>query len=225
LLGVSYDVEPDVLVASSRDPFYRVAEIKSYVDRRGKTKPADISSACRQAAVGVYALSETVAGLAVANPVLYVPDIPAVADVIMRKPQSMRAVLYAQPIESEYASVAAIPQMPPQDIAALEALLQSISPTATLSDRAVIDAIAIHYLDTCREHCPLYGYCKTRALEAGDPAVLDVRAREVLAPAGDLRRGYALREGTVTSYRSPEEEDLALRLREVDREWKEALAQ
>src|SRR5205085_7352111 len=110
-------------------------------------------------------------------------------DVIMRKPQSMRAVLYAQPIESEYASVAAIPQMPPQDIAALEALLQSISPTATLSDRAVIDAIAIHYLDTCREYCPLYGYCKTRALEAGDPAVLDVRAREVLAPAGDLRRG------------------------------------
>jgi PD-(D/E)XK nuclease superfamily len=36
LLGVPHDTEPDVLVASDADAFYRAVEIKSYPDRAGK---------------------------------------------------------------------------------------------------------------------------------------------------------------------------------------------
>ena len=50
LLGVEHGIEPDALIASEQDPFYRVIEIKSYPDRGGKTDAADVRSACRQAA-------------------------------------------------------------------------------------------------------------------------------------------------------------------------------
>jgi hypothetical protein len=221
VLGVSYEVEPDVFVGSAQAAFYTLAEMKSYPDRGGKTDPADIRSACRQSAVGVYALRELLTGLSVADPVLYVP---AVADLILRKPGSMCPTLHSQPIQGEYTSVAHILMTPPQDIPALEGLLHDISPTATLSDRAVIDALAINYMPNCRDHCPLFDYCKMRALHAGDPGVIDLQAREVLAPAGDLRRGYALIGNTVASYHSPEEQELAQHLREAHGGWKEALS-
>jgi hypothetical protein len=45
----------------------------------------------------------------------------------------------------------------------------------------------------------------------------------VLAPAGDLGRACALLDGTVTTYRSPEEQELAERLRAARDAWREAV--
>jgi hypothetical protein len=220
LLGVPHDVEPDALVASSQDRFYRVVELKSYADRDGETDQADIRSACRQAAVGVYALRETLAALSIANPVCYVP---AMADLVLRRPGSMSPTLRSMPLVGEYASIAGVLATPPQDIAVLESLVRGIAPGATLSDRVVIDALPINYLPGCREHCPLAPYCKARALAAGDPSVLDPRYRELLAPAGTLGRASALLDGTVTADRSPQEQELADRLRAARDAWREAV--
>ena len=58
LVGVPHPIEPDYLMAGDADRFYLPAELKSYPDRDGKTEPADIRSACRQAAVGSVALHQ-----------------------------------------------------------------------------------------------------------------------------------------------------------------------
>lgn len=73
LLGVDHDTEPDAIVASDRDRFYRPIEIKSYADRAGKTSAADVRSACRQAAVGVVALRHVAVRLGVADSESLVP--------------------------------------------------------------------------------------------------------------------------------------------------------
>jgi hypothetical protein len=54
---VTHTIRPDLLVGDLSTGLWRVGEIKSYLDRGGKTTPAGVAAACRQMAVAVVSLS------------------------------------------------------------------------------------------------------------------------------------------------------------------------
>ena len=217
LLGLPHDIEPDAFVAADRDRFYRPVEIKSYIDRAGKTDPSDLRSAYRQAAVGVYGLRELLRCAGVPDPPALVP---LEADLVLRRPSSFSPTLRPMRLPGEYFSVAQALQAAPQDLLTLEAQLQRSGPGAALDDARTIEALPNNYLPSCREHCALAPYCKQRAYRASDPIVLGPQARERLAAAGSVARALDLLNGTGGPIRSPEEDALAAQLREADAAWK-----
>jgi hypothetical protein len=85
LLGLDFNIEPDALVAADAELFYAPIEVKSYPDRAGKTDPADVRSACHQAAVAVIGLRGAAARLGAADPEALVP---ARGDLVLRSPGS-----------------------------------------------------------------------------------------------------------------------------------------
>ena len=221
ILGVEHFVEPDALVAADGDPFYRVVEIKSYPDRDGKTDPTDIRGACRQAAVGVVALRQTVVGLGIADPAGLVP---AVADLVLRAPGSLRPTLREMTLHGEVVSVERVLAEAPASLAELEAMLRGIRTGATLDDPDVLDVIPNHYRESCREHCALAAVCKRQAVACGSPVLLGSPAGEALAAAASIQRALELMEGRGAPPVTSEERVLGEQLQETLREYREVLA-
>lgn len=221
LLGVDHDIEPDFLVASDAERFFRPGGVKSYPDRDGKTDPADVRSACRQAAVGIVALRQALVGLRAATPDFLVPS---VADLILRVPGSYQPTLWPMTVRGEVFSIERAIDEAPRDLDALERLLASTAPAGALDDPTVLDAIPNHYTDTCREHCALAERCKQQAVALADPVLLGGYAREELAPAGDLARALELLGGTGASPRTAHERELQGRLQEARREYELAVS-
>jgi hypothetical protein len=201
-------IEPDMLRAADSDPFYMVGEVKSYVNRGGKTNEADLRSAFRQAAVGVFGLRQTLARLGALDPAGLVS---ARADLVLRRPGSMSATLTpGQAITGEVASVERALLEAPRDLAELRAM---VPPGATIDDRATLDSIPNNYRSVCREFCPLAGLCKEQALAAGEPVLLGDLAREELIAAGSVPRAIELMHGRARP-RTLGEQVLADRLRD-----------
>jgi hypothetical protein len=213
LLGNDYDIEPDALVGASTDPFYRVVEIKSYPDRGGKTDPADVKSACRQAAVGVVAVRHTLAlHLAVTAPSAVVEGR---ADLVLRRPGSFTPTLHAMSLEGELHSLERVLARGLDTLDRIEDLLRSLGPSAALDDSAVLDRIPANYMPNCREFCGLAHVCRQRELAAGNAVVLGSQAREELAAAGSLTRALELMRGTGAPPTNPQQTQLATRLQEA----------
>ena len=95
-------------------------------------------------------------------------------------------------LQQEFASIERALQHAPQELAALEALLASLGPGATLDQPAVLDAIPHTYLPSRKEHCALAPHHKERAVVNGDLILLGARAREDLLPAGSINRALDL---------------------------------
>jgi hypothetical protein len=221
LLGTEHDTEPDALVAAGSDPFYRPVEIKSYPDREGKTDPADVRGACRQAAVAVIGLRQALAKLGVTDHEDQERLVPPLGDLVLRQPGNFYPTLRPMTLRGEVFSLERILARTGRDLDEVEALLASIGPEAALNDPGVLDAIPCNYLESCREHCGLARHCKEQALAAGDPVLLGGRAREELAAAGTLERTLALMHGGATPG-TPEEAALATGLREALIEYRRA---
>lgn len=219
LLGVDHDIEPDVLVAADGDPFYRPGEVKSYPDRGGKTDPADVRGACRQAAVAVVGLRQALVRFGVGDPE---PLAPARGDLILRVPGSYQPTLRPMTLQGEVYSVERAINEAPRDLDELERLLASIAANATLDNPAVLDAIPNHYIETCREHCALVERCKQQAVARGDPVLLGSYAREELAAAGSISRTLELLDGR--SPLTPQEHQLQVRLRDALLEYERAVS-
>jgi hypothetical protein len=217
LLGIGHAIEPDVLVAADADRFYRPIEIKSYPDRAGKTDPADVRSACRQAAVAVVALR----GAARA---LHLPDVdlavPSAGDLVLRVPGGMSATLRAMTLRSEVASLERAIGEAPRNLEELEAML---APGATLDNPLVLDQIPTSYRTSCKEHCGMAGKCKQQASAAGEPAIIGDTARELLAPAGTISRALDLMNGRGAPPRTAEELALAEQLQEAFSQYRRAV--
>lgn len=220
LLGVPHDIEPDVLVAADSDAFYKPVEIKSYPDRAGKTNAADIRSACRQAAVAVIGLRHAVERLRLGDP----PQLaPAVADLVLRRPGSFRPTLRPMTLAGEVHSLERALNEAPRDLAELEALIDAITPGASLDEADVLDAVPTNYVESCREHCALAPQCKQAAVACGDPVLLGTPAREELAAAGSLGRAVDLVRGRARP-RTAEERALQARLLEALGEYQQAVS-
>jgi len=218
LVGVPHAIEPDFFVARDADVFYRSGELKSYVDRGGKTEQADIRSACRQAAVGVLGLRQELARQGVVNPARAVP---AFGDLVLRAPGSFNPRLSTMTLEGEVASLERAVNEAPRDLDELQALLP---PGATLSDPAILGNIPHHYRPSCKEHCDLWRFCRNRALATSQPVILGDLAAEQLAAAGTITRALDLMNGRGAPARNPAEAALAAQLREADAEHRRALA-
>jgi hypothetical protein len=220
LLGLSFNIEPDALVAADDDGFYRPVEIKSYPDRGGKTDATDIRGACRQAAVAAVALRNVVTqfGSAAAQAL-----VPARGDLVLRTPGAFRPTLRPMPLEGEVDSLERALQEAPRNLGETETLLAAIDPSAALDARAVVDQLPNNYKENCREFCALAGQCKQRALAQTDPILLGSHAREEWASAGSLERVFELLDGRGVPPRGRAEQLLQTRLQEEYAELRRAV--
>jgi hypothetical protein len=217
LLGIGHAIEPDALVAADTDRFYRPIEVKSYPDRAGKTDPADVRSACRQAAVGVVALRGAARDLNLRDVDLAVPS---AGDLVLRVPGGMRATLREMTLRSEVASLERAIGEAPRNLDELEAML---APGATLDNPLILDQIPASYRASCKEHCALASKCKQQACAAGEPTIIGDKARELLAPAGTVTRALDLMNGRGAPPRTAEESALAEQLQEAFSQYRRAV--
>lgn len=215
LVGAEHFIEPDVLVAADGDTFFRPVEIKSYADRGGKMDASDVRGGLRQAAVGVVALRQFLGRSGAGRPGGVTERlVPAVCDLVLKRPGSFNATLNTNTIDGEVASIERAIDESPRDLEELEALLEAVGPGAALDDPEVLSAVPYRYESGCKEHCAMHRICKSQAAGEGDVVVLGKRAREELAPAGSLGRVYELLDGAEP--RTPEEAELQRQLTEAD---------
>jgi hypothetical protein len=196
-----------------------VIEIKSYPDRGGKTDPADIRGACRQAGVGVIALRAAAGELGASEPSVLVP---AAGDLVLRLPGSNNPRLRAMTLEGEVDSLERALAAAPRNLEETEALLAGIAPDAALDSAEAVDQLPNAYRENCREFCALARRCKQRACHQSDPILIGSRAREEFAAAGSLERVFALIDDATAA--SPAEEQLQQRLRLEVAELEKAVA-
>jgi hypothetical protein len=217
LVGVPHAIEPDFLMASDSERFYRAGELKSYPDRGGKTDQADIRSACRQAAVGTVALRQFLAANGVSH-----PDRIAIAeaDLVMRVTGLLVPTLSRMNIESEADSVIRAIAESPTNLDELEALLPV---GAALDNAAVLLAVPNRYRSSCKEHCALWERCRAQALADDHPVILGEVAAEKFAAAGSLSRALDLMVGTGAPPRNAAEAALAEELRRADGAFRRAV--
>lgn len=206
LVGVTHAIELNYLVASDDDPFYRVGVIKSYADRGGKTDPADIRAACREASVGTLALRQLLLGRG---------EDDARAgdriDMILRAPGSSFPRLFASMrAESELASLMRALSTAPADLDEIEELMPA---GATFRDTGVVEQLPNNYRTNCKEHCALWERCRAQALSQGQPIILGDQAAEQLAAAGSLVRAIDLMDDRGRPPDNRAEAALALDLR------------
>jgi hypothetical protein len=181
VFDADYEIEPDALVASDSDSFYRVVEIKSYDDRGGKTDPARIRGACRQAAVGVVGLRQLL-GTASASCL-------AACDLILAVPGYFKGSLREMVIPGEVDSLErCLARTSANALDELEALLGG----KAIDESGALSSVPCSYRPECREHCALAVHCRREASVRGDPVLLGMAARELLAPAGTLGRAVEL---------------------------------
>jgi hypothetical protein len=217
LVGVPHPIEPDFLVTADSDPFYRVGELKSYPDRGGKTDPADIRSACRQAAVGVVGLRQSLSQFGVNNAEQLAT---AAADLVLRVTGLFLPTLHRQSIRGEVDSILrAIAEAPTN----LDELVALLPPGASLDDPAVLAAVPNHYRPSCKEHCGLWEQCRKQAIAARHPIVLGDPAAEKLAAAGSINRALDLMTGAGAPPRNPAEVALGEELRAADALFRRAI--
>ncbi len=198
IMGRTYHVVPDLLVAGAGDRCYCVGEIKLYPDRRGRTTLEDVRGASRQAAVGVVALRRLLLQEGFDADAVAVL-VPPMCDLILRAVDTMRATLRPRPIEAE---VADIERLIDRSSGRAEVILRVIAAagfgaSATIADAAVLDAIPARY-DVARcGPCALRDRCLDTARAAGDSVTLGRLARDELAPIGSLPEILALVDGVV----------------------------
>lgn len=217
LVGVRHPIEPDFLVASDVDPFYRVGELKSYPDRDGKTEPADVRGACRQAAVGVVGIRQALERLGAPNPS---ENAPATCDLILRVTGLFMPTLRQMAIAGEVDSINRAIAEAPTNLDELEAMLPA---GATLDDPVTLAAVPNNYRPSCKEHCALWGHCRAEALSSSQPVVLGDLAAEQLAPAGSVERALDLLNGTGQPPRNAGEAALAEQLRAAEQAFRRAI--
>jgi hypothetical protein len=188
IVGVVHPVKLAYLVASDREPTYRVGVIKSFADRGGKTDKSDIRAACREAAVGTLALRQHIARRG-GDPETVVDRI----DMVLRAPGSFNPRLFpAMRAESELASLIRALSTAPADLDEIERLLPA---NGTLADPVMIERLPNNYCSACKEHCALWERCRAHALAAGQPIILGDLAAEQLAAAGSIPRALDLLSG------------------------------
>lgn len=185
--GVPHAIEPDYLVARDEESFYRVGVLKSYADRGGKTDPADLRAACRQAAVGVTALRQLLADFGAA---------PAFAlarcDLVLKVTGFFLPTLKRMSVLGEVDSIERAMADAPTSLDEIEAMVPA---WGTLSDPGVLVSIPSRYHSNCREHCALWTHCREQAVANSSPALLGEHASEYLAPAGSIVRAIELMKG------------------------------
>ncbi len=216
-LGREHEIEPDALVSSDGDAFYSPVELKSFPDRGGKTDPADVRSACRQAAVAVLALRHAVSKLGGADPGSLVP---AAADLVFRRPGSFQGVVYRMSLAGEVESLERLQKEGAETIAEVEGLLGA---GVAMDTPEALNRIANHYVETCRDHCALAPVCKKQAVDSGDPVILGSRAAEYFADAGSLDRVLELLRDRGLPPRTAEEKRLQEDLQEAYRAYRKAV--
>lgn len=217
LVGIPHPIEPDFMVATDSDRFYRVGELKSYPDRGGKTDPADIRSAARQAGVGVVGLRQWLTANGVAHPeVLATSD----ADLVLKVTGFFLPTLQRMAIEGEVDSVLRAITDAPTNLNELEALLPV---GASLDNAVVLETVPNHYRPSCKEHCAMWEHCRARAQADSHPIILGDHAAEKLAAAGSLSRAIDLMTGAGAPPRNAAEAALAAELQSGDEAFKKAV--
>lgn len=171
VLGRAYSCEPDALVASGSDRSWRVVEIKSYADRHSSTDAVKTGSACRQAAVGFLALSQSCE-----------IQMPEVADLVFAKPGTNWPTLHSLHISGELSGLKAT-------LASAEAYLSDAAKALSgrsLDELQALESVANNPCSGCSDHCALWDGCFQGLVASGRPELMGDAARELLRGFGSL---------------------------------------
>jgi hypothetical protein len=154
--GRMYFIEPDYLVASARDPMFRVGEIKSFYDLDALTEEEDWRSALRQSAVNFLALWDTIRFFGVGGAQLK-KLVPPRVDLVLRRVGTRRPSLREESVRREAESVLrAYRSFPARLKEADAALAASGLTTSDLTDERVINALPPTFDPRCRNFCAFY---------------------------------------------------------------------
>lgn len=167
----TFRIQPDLIVRD-REGIVRVGEVKSWADNGPRTSPRALSSALGQVAVGERALRQ-----AGQHPV-------SEAVLVLASPRSSDPSVRVQPTDREATLVDAAARSLPR---AASLALASLPPGSTLDDPDAVRALPTSYSDLCWSRCALATWCRRRAVERGDPAVLGAAAASAHEP--DRRLG------------------------------------
>lgn len=223
ILGRTYHIIPDLLVADAGARCYRVGEIKLYPDRGGRTALEDVRGASRQAAVGVVALRRVLLreGQTAAAVTALVPP---QCDLILRAVDTMRATLRPRPIAAEVADIERLIARAP---GRAEAILSALAAagiggaSATIATPAVLDAIPARYDVVRCGLCALRDRCLD---DARDPVTLGSPVRDELAALGTLPEILSMVDGARVA-RDAVEEARVCCLRDAQEAWQRAVAE
>lgn len=186
LAGQDFDIEPDALVLCGLTGFYRVAEIKSYADRRGYTDEGKVGSAARQAAVAVVALRQLLAreGL---DPAM----VSDTADLLFSNSGSDTPTLNRLDVTGEVANIGDTFRAAETTLAGV---LQTVG-TGSLDNPETLRKLQPNLCGDCSAHCPIFEHCRSDAIAQRHPVILGDGATELLGSIGTLDEVLALRDG------------------------------
>lgn len=206
LAGKSFAIEPDYLVASPEQPFYRVGEIKSYSDRHGQTDGRKLKSACLQSAVGAVALLQylSCAGSSV--------RLESTADLVLAWPGSLSPNLRQMPIDGEIGALQTVLRELPNQLAQAEATAGSRD---SLSEPDTIKSLPCHYQGSCLSFCGLAKVCRREAQSQGCPSLLGQQAQFLIPEDRNITELMQLVDGSL----SPTTEDEAELVQTLQAAW------
>jgi hypothetical protein len=184
----SIGLEPDLLLLDRATGLYRIGESKSFRFRGPRTEPDALAGAQQQAAVGWMALRAAYRDLRRRD---LAERLPRRALLVLRKSRGMGPHLVERVIAGDIERLSRVLrhaiQRLPEALAGLPSALAVDAPDA-------IPFLGTHFVEGCRDHCPLVRLCETRARQAGDPTVLGDAAAAWMGPL-TLHRARALLDG------------------------------
>ncbi|MFN8531980.1 MAG: hypothetical protein U0556_00345 [Dehalococcoidia bacterium] len=212
-----YRIEPDFLITED-GPYFRVGEIKSYLDRGGKTAPSKIGGASRQAAVEVVGLRRAYAAIGVSD---VDRATPPVSELILRRPGTRLASRRTMQVAGEVSSIERMLAGLPETFERIRRETIGWPTRASLADRAHLERLPANFRPECREHCPLASSCRAEAESVDSLAILGSAALTQIPGVDSFTRARALIDGAPAV--SPEEAAVQQRLRRAWQAQEEAI--
>ena len=184
--GISH-IRPDLLIAKPGWRHFRVGEIKSYLDLDGRTDGSEISTAVRQAAVGVTAMRQS-----------FGPDSAEdEVDLVFRSVWRPNARVRNLDASDEIASILDFLATASNEIDVAEAVIGS----SGMLDAESIQHVPHRFEPSCEGACAMYEACRAEAIAADELSLLGPAAETALEGLSGLSRAIELAQGA-----SPETE-------------------
>ena len=171
-------VHPDLLTAPPGQKYFRIGEIKSYLDLDGRTDGTEVATAVRQAAVSAIALRQRFGREAAGGDV----------DLVFRLPRRPGASLRRLDATVEIATIDMSIRRSPTWLATATALTGN----RPLTEDGQLRMIPHRWAVSCHAHCALAEVCRLEAHDRDDIALLGDSARRALEGVASISRATEL---------------------------------
>jgi len=178
--GISH-IRPDLLITKPGWRHFRVGEIKSYLDLDGRTDGSEISTAVRQAAVGVIAMRQNF------GPDSAEDDV----DLVFRSVWRPNARVRSLDASVEIASISDFLAAASDEIDVAEVLVGA----GDMLDAESLKRVPHRFEPSCEGACAMYEACRSEAVAADELSLLGPAAETALEGLSGLSRAIELARG------------------------------